>query len=116
MNGASAGFCNKGPNLERLSSTLSNTYILYNHYKKAGRREGGQLSSPLLYSLCSFIIAMNVKKKPLISMATVCNTAVTRLYGASLLSLKSQGEIDVPLSIYDASVERIYRFVGPGQS
>lgn len=49
-------------------------------------------------------------------MATVCNTAVTRLYGASLLSLKSQGEIDVPLSIYDASVERIYRFVGTGQS
>lgn len=49
-------------------------------------------------------------------MATVCNTAVIRLYGASRLSLKSQEEIDVPLSIYDASVERKYRFVGPGQS
>lgn len=58
---------------------------------------------------------MNVKK-PLISLATVCDAAVIRLYGASRLSLKSQEEIDVPPSLYDSSVERKYRFIGPGQS
>lgn len=35
---------------------------------------------------------------------------------ASRLSLKSQEEIDVLLSLHDSSVKRKYRFIGPGQS
>lgn len=59
---------------------------------------------------------MNVKKKSLISLATARNAAAIHLHGASRLSLKSQEEIDVPLSLYDSSAERKYRFIGPGQS
>lgn len=81
--------------------------ILTDHHdRKAGRREGGQLRSPLLYSPCSFITAMNVENVFDMAAYSVRGGSHLARRGLTSPSLKSQEEIDAPPSLYDSSVQK----------